>query len=51
MLLRERRASFDALVDALREGRSVGECVWAIEAAGPSLELRPATVPIDGESG
>ena len=53
MLLRERRASFDALVDALRDGRSVGECVWAIEAAGPSLELRPATVPmpIDGESG
>ena len=33
LLLRERRASLDALVEALREGRSVGECVWAIEAA------------------
>lgn len=40
ILLRERRASFDALVQALREGRSVGECVWAIETAAPELERR-----------
>lgn len=33
LLLRQRAAAYDALCDAMREGRSVGECVMAIERA------------------
>ena len=33
LLLRQRIAAYNALCDAMREGRSVGECVMAIERA------------------
>ena len=39
LLLRERRDAFDALCDALREGRSVGECAYVVETL---LGDRPA---------
>ena len=45
MLLRERRASFDALCNALREGRTVGECIWAIEAAAGGAPSPPPPRP------
>ena len=44
LLLRERREAFDALCQALKEGRSVGGCVEAMEAAGG--EQQPSRAPV-----
>lgn len=46
LLIREYKASYDALVDALERGGSLGECIYAIETAGREKGLEPLKRPI-----
>lgn len=45
LLLREYRACYDALVDALERGGDLGDCVFAIEKAGRDHNLNPVEKP------
>lgn len=46
LLLREYKDSYDALVDALEKGGSLGECIYAIETAGREKGLEPLKRPV-----
>lgn len=46
LLLREYKACYEALVDALERGGKLGECVYAIEKAARDNNLEPLTKPI-----
>ena len=46
VLIQEQREAFDALCDALSDGRSVGECALAIEQAMSAPEPKRADGPL-----
>lgn len=46
LLLREYRACYDGLVDALERGGNLGDCIYAIEKAGRDAGLGPVKRPI-----
>lgn len=45
LLLREYKASYDALVEAMERGGSLGECIYAIETAARENGLEPLKRP------
>jgi hypothetical protein len=46
LLLRHYRPAYDALVDALERGGSLGDCIHAIEKAARDHNLRPLAQPV-----
>lgn len=46
LILREYKPSYDALVDTLERGGSLGDCIYAIERAGRDNNLMPLTKPL-----
>ena len=46
LLLREYKECYDALVDALERGKTLGECIYAIESAGRKFNKLPLEKPI-----
>ena len=46
LLLREYKACYDGLVDALERGGNLGDCIYAIEQAGRDAGLEPLTRPV-----
>jgi len=46
LLLREYKACYDGLVDALERGGNLGDCIYAIEKAGREAGLEPAKRPV-----
>ena len=46
LLLREYKACYDGLVDALERGGNLGDCIYAIEQAGRDAGLKPMTRPL-----
>mmetsp|Transcript_7774 Transcript_7774/g.21686 ORF Transcript_7774/g.21686 Transcript_7774/m.21686 type:complete len:510 (+) Transcript_7774:71-1600(+) len=46
LMLREYKPAFDALVDALERGGSLGDCIFAIEKAARQHGLEPLTHPL-----
>ncbi|KAL3910307.1 MAG: hypothetical protein SGILL_007744 [Bacillariaceae sp.] len=46
LLLREYKECYDALVDALERGKTLGECIYAIEDAGRKFNKLPLEKPI-----
>jgi hypothetical protein len=46
LLLREYKPAYDALVDALERGGSLGDCIFAIEKAARENKLQPIQRPI-----
>jgi hypothetical protein len=55
LLIREYKPAYDALVDALERGGSLGDCIYAIEKAARDNNLTPLRQPIgylvDGPGG
>ena len=45
MLLREYKVCYDALVDALERGGTLGDCIYAIEKAGRDNNIAPLQKP------
>jgi hypothetical protein len=46
LLLREYKPAYDALVDALERGGSLGDCIYAIEKAARENNLTPISRPL-----
>jgi len=46
LMIREYRPAYDALVDALERGGSLGECIYAIEKAARENNLGPLKEPL-----
>ena len=46
LMMKEYRPCYDALVDTLERGGSLGDCIFAIEKAGRDNNLRPADKPL-----
>jgi hypothetical protein len=46
MILREYKECYDALVEALEHGGTLGECIYAIERAGREYNKGPLKQPL-----
>ena len=46
LILREYKECYDALVDALENGGSLGDCIYAIENAGREYNKEPLRIPL-----
>lgn len=46
LMLKEYKASYEALVDALERGGGLGECIYAIESAGRQEDLYELNKPL-----
>ena len=46
LMIREYRPAYDALVDALERGGTLGECIYAIEKAARDNDLKPLKEPV-----
>jgi hypothetical protein len=46
LMMREYKPAYDALVDALERGGSLGDCVYAIEKAAREHDLKPLQQPV-----
>jgi hypothetical protein len=46
LMLREYKECYDALVDTLERGKTLGECIYAIENAGRTHNKEPLQMPL-----
>lgn len=46
LMMRHYKPAYDALVDALERGGSLGDCIYAIEKAARDNDLKPVTMPL-----
>ena len=46
LILKEYKECYDALVDALERGGSLGDCIYAIENAGREYNKEPLRIPL-----
>ena len=46
LMMREYRPAYDALVDALERGGTLGDCIFAIEKAARDNDLKPLKKPL-----
>jgi len=46
LMLRQYRPAYDALVDALERGGTLGDCIYAIEKAARDNDLQPLSKPV-----